>query len=97
MKRVDGELAVSRALGDFQYKDEERDPRQTKVTALPELEKIPRDVQNDQFIVIACDGIWDVMTNEVRDGVPHACHDFEPCRAALRSMMGQSRPFNSGL
>ena len=34
MKRVDGELAVSRALGDFQYKSEELDPRMTKVLGL---------------------------------------------------------------
>ena len=31
MKRVDGELAVSRALGDFQFKDIELDAKLTKV------------------------------------------------------------------
>jgi serine/threonine protein phosphatase PrpC len=24
----------------------------------------PRDPENDEFLVIACDGIWDVMSNE---------------------------------
>lgn len=23
-----------------------------------------RDEQNDEFLVLACDGVWDVMTNE---------------------------------
>jgi len=36
MKRVDGDLAVSRALGDFQYKDRDDLPaEEQKVTALP--------------------------------------------------------------
>jgi hypothetical protein len=36
MKRVDGDLAVSRALGDFQYKNrEDLPPQQQKVTAHP--------------------------------------------------------------
>lgn len=31
-KRVDGELAVSRALGDFQYKDKDLSPEKCKVS-----------------------------------------------------------------
>jgi Protein phosphatase 2C len=32
MKRVDGDLAVSRALGDFQYKDNNLPPEKCKVS-----------------------------------------------------------------
>lgn len=63
MKRVDGELAVSRALGDFQYKNEELDPKMTKVTAYPDVIALERVPGEDQFVVLACDGIWDVMEN----------------------------------
>jgi serine/threonine protein phosphatase PrpC len=63
-KRVDGELAVSRALGDFQYKDPDLPPEDCKVTANPDVD-VQLRTEADQFIVIACDGIWDVMTNEV--------------------------------
>jgi len=63
MKRVDGELAVSRALGDFQYKSEELDPKLTKVTANPDLMSHERVPDEDHFLVLACDGIWDVMSN----------------------------------
>jgi len=61
MKRVDGELAVSRALGDFQYK-ECADPKENKVTAFPDVIVLDRE-DSDEFIVLACDGIYDVMEN----------------------------------
>eukprot|EP00903_Cladosiphon_okamuranus_P015406 g14229.t2 len=63
MKRVDGDLAVSRALGDFQYKDDELDAKDCKVSPAPETRSIPRSDQ-DEFLIVACDGIWDVMNNE---------------------------------
>lgn len=61
--RVDGGLAVSRALGDFEYKQRtDLAPTQQKVSALPETETVAR-TDKDDFIVLACDGIWDVMSN----------------------------------
>ncbi|GMI41699.1 hypothetical protein TrCOL_g4531 [Triparma columacea] len=65
MKRVDGDLAVSRALGDFQYKDKEGlPPQKQRVTADPDVTTYERKRGKDEFVVIACDGIWDVATNE---------------------------------
>lgn len=65
MRRVDGDLAVSRALGDFQYKDRtDLPPEEQKVTSKPDLMVYPRDYQKDEFIVVACDGIWDVVSND---------------------------------
>ncbi|GMH61674.1 hypothetical protein TrLO_g9930 [Triparma laevis f. longispina] len=65
MKRVDGDLAVSRALGDFQYKDRPDLPaEQQKVTGDPEIIIKERSPTEDEFILIACDGIWDVCSNQ---------------------------------
>uniref|UniRef100_A0A7S2PS74 protein-serine/threonine phosphatase n=1 Tax=Leptocylindrus danicus TaxID=163516 RepID=A0A7S2PS74_9STRA len=65
MRRVDGDLAVSRALGDFQYKDRADLPaEEQKVTAKPDLIVYPRDPEKDEFMVVACDGIWDVVSND---------------------------------
>ena len=65
MKRVDGDLAVSRALGDFQYKDRpDLKPEQQKVSPEPECRVHVRNLASDQALIIACDGIWDVMSNE---------------------------------
>ena len=63
-KRVDGDLAVSRGLGDFSYKSNELLPvEQQKVIPNPEFVIYPRS-KDDEFMVLACDGIWDVASNE---------------------------------
>eukprot|EP00527_Entomoneis_sp_CCMP2396_P002263 CAMPEP_0198148634 /NCGR_PEP_ID=MMETSP1443-20131203/42416_1 /TAXON_ID=186043 /ORGANISM="Entomoneis sp., Strain CCMP2396" /LENGTH=360 /DNA_ID=CAMNT_0043813361 /DNA_START=52 /DNA_END=1131 /DNA_ORIENTATION=+ len=63
-KRVDGDLAVSRAMGDHIYKaNMEKKALQQKVIAAPDLTVYPRNHIGDEFIVIACDGVWDVATN----------------------------------
>jgi serine/threonine protein phosphatase PrpC len=63
-KRVDGDLAVSRGLGDFSYKCNEALPvEQQKVIPDPEFVIYPRS-KEDEFMILACDGVWDVATNE---------------------------------
>ncbi|CAF3729160.1 unnamed protein product [Rotaria socialis] len=68
IQRVNGSLAVSRALGDFEYKNNSnRRPDQQLVSPEPEITFYARQAKQDEqtaFIVLACDGIWDVMTNE---------------------------------
>jgi len=62
--RVNGNLALSRALGDFVFKRNDKKPAEEQiVTALPDVctEEITPD---HEFIVQACDGIWDVLSNE---------------------------------
>lgn len=54
--RINGNLAVARAIGD-------RDLRPF-VTGEPEVKAFQRDEQRDEFIVIASDGLWDVFTSE---------------------------------
>lgn len=62
--RVNGNLALSRALGDFLFKRNNLiPPEQQIVTALPEV--TVHDLNEDwEFMVLACDGIWDVLTNQ---------------------------------
>ena len=63
-QRVDGNLALSRAIGDFQYKDMPTlAPKDQAVTAKPEI-KVVKRTKDDEFIVNACDGIWDCLSNE---------------------------------
>jgi len=65
MKRVDGDLAVSRGLGDFQFKNRtDLPPERQKVSCIPDITIYPRRLDKDEFIVIACDGIWDVLSNK---------------------------------
>ncbi|XP_023668687.1 protein phosphatase 1A isoform X2 [Paramormyrops kingsleyae] len=65
IQRVNGSLAVSRALGDFDYKCVHgKGPTEQLVSPEPEVYEIERSEAADEFIVLACDGIWDVMANE---------------------------------
>jgi len=64
--RVNGELAMSRALGDFQYKELSLPVSQQAVTCIPDVAVQPRNrdpITGDEVLVLACDGVWDVMSN----------------------------------
>lgn len=64
IQRVNGSLAVSRALGDYEYKNvKDKGQCEQLVSPEPEIFSLDRDA-SDEFLVLACDGIWDVMTNE---------------------------------
>ncbi|KAI9028256.1 phosphatase 2C-domain-containing protein [Phycomyces nitens] len=62
LARVNGKLALSRALGDFDYKMGDLPPEQQIVTAVPDIVEHPL-TNKDDFLILACDGIWDCMTN----------------------------------
>ncbi|KAM9773411.1 protein phosphatase 1bb isoform X1 [Syngnathus typhle] len=65
IQRVNGSLAVSRALGDYDYKCVDgKGPTEQLVSPEPEVCVLERAAQGDEFVVLACDGIWDVMSNE---------------------------------
>ncbi|KAM6503622.1 Protein phosphatase 2C (PP2C)-like domain containing protein [Amanita muscaria] len=62
--RVNANLALSRALGDFQFKkNNELTPEKQIVTADPDV--ICHEVtEEDEFLVLACDGIWDCLSSQ---------------------------------
>ncbi|CCW65470.1 unnamed protein product [Phytomonas sp. EM1] len=63
--RVNGQLAMSRAMGDFTYKTrKDLNARKQQVIAVPDVMTVERDHEVDAFVVLACDGIFDVLTNE---------------------------------
>ena len=63
MDRVDGELALSRAIGDHQFKDKPHlAPENQAVTADPDVTVRVRNAADD-FVFVACDGIWDCVSN----------------------------------
>ncbi|KAG0674388.1 Protein phosphatase 2C 2 [Pichia californica] len=65
MGRVNGNLALSRGIGDFEFKDSKLlPPEEQAVTALPDVLEHNLNTENDEFIVLACDGIWDCLTSQ---------------------------------
>ncbi|KAJ3009920.1 Protein phosphatase 2C 2 [Thoreauomyces humboldtii] len=62
--RVNGNLALSRAIGDFEFKKSSNLPaEQQVVTANPDVTE-RKLLDTDEFVVVACDGIWDCMSNQ---------------------------------
>lgn len=54
--RVNGNLALSRAIGDFEFKKSADLPPESQiVTAFPDIE-VHQLTEDDEFLVIACDG-----------------------------------------
>ena len=57
--RVNGGLNLSRAIGDHDYKKNDKLPQEEQmVIALPDILTHEIDLNKDQFFFLACDGIW---------------------------------------
>ena len=62
--RVNGNLNLSRSLGDFEYKKNTSLPaEQQMVTADPDIKQEVLQA-NDEFMILACDGVWDILSNQ---------------------------------
>lgn len=54
-------LAVSRSLGDFKYKENKEKDQTTQMVSC-EAEVTVTDIAGIHWILLACDGVWDVMS-----------------------------------
>ncbi|KAJ3509423.1 hypothetical protein NLJ89_g5230 [Agrocybe chaxingu] len=62
--RVNGNLALSRALGDFDFKrNYGLSPEAQIITANPDV-TCHEITEEDEFLVLACDGIWDCLSSQ---------------------------------
>lgn len=62
--RTNGVLSLSRAIGDFDYKTNDKlGPEKQIITAFPDVSQTPI-TEKTEFIITACDGIWDCLSNE---------------------------------
>jgi serine/threonine protein phosphatase PrpC len=55
-QRVMGILAITRSLGDHQLKP--------YVIATPYMQDVTISLEDDPFLIVACDGFWDVCTDQ---------------------------------
>lgn len=63
--RIDGRLAVSRGLGDFDFKaDRTRQASEQKVSNQPDIYEIS-DLGPGALLLLACDGVWSVLSSDV--------------------------------
>ena len=62
--RVNGNLNLSRAIGDLEYKkNPDLLPHEQMITSTPDIVRMDRSPE-DEFIVLGCDGVWDVLSND---------------------------------
>ncbi|KAK4354419.1 hypothetical protein RND71_026613 [Anisodus tanguticus] len=62
--RVNGSLNMSRAIGDMELKQNKLLPAEKQiVTANPDIHSVELS-NDDDFLVLACDGIWDCMSSQ---------------------------------
>ncbi|OAD76762.1 hypothetical protein PHYBLDRAFT_131698 [Phycomyces blakesleeanus NRRL 1555(-)] len=94
--RVNGNLALSRAIGDFEFKKNNQLPAEEQVvTCNPDI--IEHQMSDaDEFFVLACDGIWDCMSNQqVVDFVRSKIVEETPIDKICESMMDHCLSPNS--
>lgn len=61
--RIDGRIAVSRSIGDSAFKDNYGEgPEKQAISCIPDITETP--LEKGDFFVLACDGLWDVFSNE---------------------------------
>ena len=61
--RIDGNLNLSRAIGDLKYKKNKNlHARDHPITAFPDVKTV-QATANIDFIVMGCDGIWETKTS----------------------------------
>lgn len=62
--RVNGNLNLSRAIGDLEYKKNATlRPDEQIITSTPDVVVMDRTPE-DMFLAVCCDGVYDVLTNE---------------------------------
>jgi protein phosphatase 2C family protein 2/3 len=91
MKKVCGILATSRSFGDFNFKKASNSDNfkpsmkgdgKDIVSVIPEVREIQINYLDDEFIVVACDGLFDVFTSQ-------QCVDYIRDKLAENQIMEQ--------
>jgi serine/threonine protein phosphatase PrpC len=79
--RVNGSLNLTRAIGDLSFKsDSSLPPEKQVITANPDTSVFEINFESDDFIILACDGLWEVMkSQEVVDYVLHGLQGVRGC------------------
>jgi serine/threonine protein phosphatase PrpC len=98
--RVNGVLAMTRALGNFEQKNPRKCQEDQVISPCPEITVLKRSA-TDEALVIASDGLWDVMTVEgvgefVRPRLPAVCggDGADVCEALTRACLSQGSKDN---
>lgn len=63
--RVNGGLNLSRAIGDHAYKQNKAlSLAEQMISPQPDIRSLEIDTSRDDWMILACDGIWNFMTSQ---------------------------------
>ena len=62
--RVDGNINISRTIGDHEYKSTALPHAERAVSCVPDVKVLDITAADVDYAVLACDGVWDVMGNQ---------------------------------
>lgn len=90
MGRVNGGLNLSRSFGDFDYKQNPKcNYAEQMITCKPDIKEVGRS-NDDEFIIIGCDGIWEKyvdnsqgLINLIRDDLKANNNDLKKVTEGL--------------
>jgi len=89
---VCGNLNLSRSIGDLEYKKNPRlQPCEQIICATPDVHTFRREA-GDEFIILACDGIWDVLGSQdavdfIHERLPRFLKTGRPLSGIMEEMM----------
>jgi len=100
--RVNSSLNLSRAIGDMEYKGNKNfSAAEQIVTAVPEVRVLDLE-RSDEFLILACDGIWDCMTNQqcvtfVRERLGRGETPMDICAAVCDECLASDSATSTGI
>ncbi|KAF3789844.1 putative protein phosphatase 2C 58 [Nymphaea thermarum] len=81
--RVNGSLNLARAIGDVEFKQNKYLPAEKQIiTANPDINTVDL-CDDDDFLVLACDGVWDCMSSQQLVDFIHEHINVEPTLSAV--------------
>lgn len=99
--RVNGSLNLARAIGDMELKQNKfLPPEKQIITACPDINVVEL-CEDDEFLVLACDGVWDVMSSQEVVNFIHEHIDVEKnlsavCEKVLDKCLAPSTALGEG-
>ncbi|RNF10747.1 putative protein phosphatase 2C [Trypanosoma rangeli] len=94
-ERIEGLLAVTRALGDYDFKQcGGKGPKEQAVIAVPDVTIMPVPFLEDNArlgVVAACDGVWDTATlHQVHHAIVNTPNDLDVAGSAMDAVIQAS-------
>ncbi|CAG9327709.1 ARX1_2 [Blepharisma stoltei] len=88
--RVNGNLNLSRAIGDFDYKqNRELSPQEQMITAFPDI-AIQEITPDCDFLVLGTDGVWELLTNQsCLESIYQGLRDRKPLTTIVEDLLDQ--------